>query len=541
MALKFNPFTGNFDLVEPPTIGSPVVGSTANRLLYMNGDNVLQDDLLKTYFVEIDLGGGNSIISRGWSDATYDSESGADPSVGFVDLTDIGGGRNIALNLGSGTGRVLWSDGTNTLGDINASGMKFLDGVRINEFSSDGTLAGNADTVVPTEQAVKTYVDTNTISEVVDDLTPQLGGDLDLNGNDITGTGSISYTGNLTLLNGDLDMNDTSTNRILLPAGTTSQPAVQFAGTTAGMTYESGALLFVNSSGVATFRAGPNLVYFAQAMQSYTNANGFDISVGTGLGSRIYGTRRTSGGSWADVGYGFHATEQYAPAVYSQTSGGTKQMNMWWGNAQQTVTMGTLQLFTGTTTKEPLKFTNGSLLSSPVKGAMEFANDRLYFTAVGKQRAIDRTSDVVTSTTTVSNTTTETTVWTGTIGANDLKVGNILKIFTSGLITNDSAADDITINVYIGSTLVETYNPAIGNVANADWHTITQLCVRSVGASGSIAVHGEIYLNGNIGYDNSIQTIDTTVAENITVKVQWDNAKTGNTISLYQGHLEIKN
>ena len=33
-------------------------------------------------------------------------------------------------------------------------------GATINEFSTDGTLAGNSDTAVPTEQAVKTYVDT---------------------------------------------------------------------------------------------------------------------------------------------------------------------------------------------------------------------------------------------------------------------------------------------------------------------------------------------------------------------------------------------
>ena len=37
-------------------------------------------------------------------------------------------------------------------------------GAMINEFSTDGTLAGNSDTAVPTEQATKTYVDTNIAS-----------------------------------------------------------------------------------------------------------------------------------------------------------------------------------------------------------------------------------------------------------------------------------------------------------------------------------------------------------------------------------------
>ena len=37
-------------------------------------------------------------------------------------------------------------------------------GATINEFSTDGTLSGNSDTAVPTEQAVKTYVDSNSFS-----------------------------------------------------------------------------------------------------------------------------------------------------------------------------------------------------------------------------------------------------------------------------------------------------------------------------------------------------------------------------------------
>ena len=59
---------------------------------------------------------------------------------------------------------------------------------------------------VPTQQSVKKYVDdeiagvsSGGIASVSADTSPQLGGDLDLNSNDITGTGNISTTGNLTL------------------------------------------------------------------------------------------------------------------------------------------------------------------------------------------------------------------------------------------------------------------------------------------------------------------------------------------------------
>ena len=42
---------------------------------------------------------------------------------------------------------------------IVSGDMRFVDGTSINEFSTDGTLAGNSDDAVPTEQAVKTYAD----------------------------------------------------------------------------------------------------------------------------------------------------------------------------------------------------------------------------------------------------------------------------------------------------------------------------------------------------------------------------------------------
>jgi len=47
--------------------------------------------------------------------------------------------------------------------------------------------------------------------------------------------------------------------------------------------------------------------------------------------------------------------------------------------------------------------------------------------------------------------------------------------------------------------------------------------------------------NDNTERVASIETVDTTIQEDVTVKVQWDNADAGNTISLYQGWLEIKN
>ena len=59
-------------------------------------------------------------------------------------------------------------------------------------------ITGVLDPTGAQDAATKTYVDTNSgIASVVADTTPQLGGNLDLNSNDITGTGNINTTGNL--------------------------------------------------------------------------------------------------------------------------------------------------------------------------------------------------------------------------------------------------------------------------------------------------------------------------------------------------------
>jgi hypothetical protein len=184
---------------------------------------------------------------------------------------------------------------------------------------------------------------------------------------------------------------------------------------------------------------------------------------------------------------------------------------------------------------------NNGLLDTPVAGAIEFDNDRVYITNVGTQRPVDRTSDVITSTTTVSETTDETTIFTATIGANDLKAGNVLKFYITGQLSNATAADDLTITGYLGTTSLGAFNPAIGNVTDADWHVECVMTVRSTGETGSVAWHTHMDIDDNDTHGSDISTIDTTTAENFTVTITWDNAKAGNTISAWQGFMEYKN
>ena len=73
--------------------------------------------------------------------------------------------------------------------------------VRIDKISTDATMAGNSDTAVPTEKAVKTYVDTKafTGNELKDDPTPTLAANLDTAGFEIVDSvdGMIKLNGGL--------------------------------------------------------------------------------------------------------------------------------------------------------------------------------------------------------------------------------------------------------------------------------------------------------------------------------------------------------
>ena len=92
-----------------------------------------------------------------------------------VDTTpQLGGNLDLNSNNITGTGNI------NTTGTITASGT-----ITGSSFSGDGSSLSGINT------------------DLVSDTTPQLGGNLDLNSNDITGTGNISTTGNFTLTSTD--------------------------------------------------------------------------------------------------------------------------------------------------------------------------------------------------------------------------------------------------------------------------------------------------------------------------------------------------
>jgi hypothetical protein len=141
--------------------------------------------------------------------ANIDSISGGTIDGSTIATSDITVGVGKTLDVSAGTLTLADNQISGDKvegGTINATTINTLtygslsDGViTVTAFVDEDDMISNSATLVPTQQSVKTYVDTvvAATNEVVEDATPQLGGDLDLNSNNITGTGNINITGTI--------------------------------------------------------------------------------------------------------------------------------------------------------------------------------------------------------------------------------------------------------------------------------------------------------------------------------------------------------
>ena len=130
---------------------------------------------------------------------------------------------NILDGVTSSTAELNILDGvTSTTAELNildgvtatASELNVLDGVTA--FLDEDDFSSNSATAIPSQQSVKAYVTSSVtsaggLSNVVEDTTPQLGGSLDVNGQDIVSVsnGNITLTPNgsgLVRLDGNVDI-----------------------------------------------------------------------------------------------------------------------------------------------------------------------------------------------------------------------------------------------------------------------------------------------------------------------------------------------
>jgi hypothetical protein len=110
--------------------------------------------------------------------------------------------------------------GSQTLTNKTLTSPVINTGVSGTAVLDDDTFATASATTLATSESIKAYVDTTVAAtnEVVEDTTPQLGGDLDLNSNDIIGTGNINNTGTITTdgltVDGAVTVNSNTTTAI---------------------------------------------------------------------------------------------------------------------------------------------------------------------------------------------------------------------------------------------------------------------------------------------------------------------------------------
>ena len=118
-----------------------------------------------------------------------------------ISLTDISSGY-LNLSTYNDNNTTIETAVENTLSRDGTAPNAMGANIDLNSFKvtnlADGT--NNQDAVTVAQLAAASVVGgvVGGIGNVVEDTTPQLGGDLDLNSSDITGTGNITYTGNIT-------------------------------------------------------------------------------------------------------------------------------------------------------------------------------------------------------------------------------------------------------------------------------------------------------------------------------------------------------
>ena len=117
--------------------------------------------------------------------------------------------------------------------------------------------------------------------------------------------------------------------------------------------------------------------------------------------------------------------------------------------------------------------------------------------------------------TTVTNSATETTVYTFTLPANTLNLNNILFIAYHNNVTSVATGRTLTAKIKIGTTTIQTTTT-----------TATGRYIRSVNAVLNNATNTVLGAVGFLGHGASLTsyTIDMTANQTITVTMQWDAA-----------------
>jgi len=140
---------------------------TETRTLVVNETATITGDLTaNSVYVESEILGAlnNSSTLGGSSSSRRFNKLYMSSYIGVNATIDHAAGSNFSITQGGTTNFTIYNGNVgigvttpSTKLEVNGN-LKLSTGASINEFSIDGTLAGNSDTAVPTEKAVKTYI-----------------------------------------------------------------------------------------------------------------------------------------------------------------------------------------------------------------------------------------------------------------------------------------------------------------------------------------------------------------------------------------------
>jgi len=203
-------------------------------------------------------------------------------------------------------------------------------------------------------------------------------------------------------------------------------------------------------------------------------------------------------------------------------------------------TEGQLNLIAGTTTQAPLHFTNGSLLTTPSAGSMEYANGHWYITN-GARHSLSSTAGVLTSTVTTTLAT-YVSLYSYTFAANELHADERITFDIAGAVSAATGSETVTFDFRVAGVSLHTLAIVLKNSTNIGWEAKFQGTIRTVGVTGSFIDYGTVRtdnFSSSFG-DTATTAIDTTVPVVFEVFVKFGTAKAGNSLSCTQGSLRFE-
>lgn len=146
---------------------------------------------------------------------------------------------------------------------------------------------------------------------------------------------------------------------------------------------------------------------------------------------------------------------------------------------------------------------------------------------------------IKTSTTTVGNTVTETTVFSYTMAANELHSDERVMFDMTGSLSAATGAETLTVRYKVGGATQMTLVVTPKNAAGVGWQAQYQGTIRTSGATGTFLDYARFTTDTGSTSLASIATtvINTTTTQLFEVTVQWGAAKVGNTVSCTQGSI----